>query len=122
MSSENKRITDAELDVLRLLWDEEPRTARGIAGVLYESTTSSSIGTVQKLLQRLEAKKCVRRDGSEHIHRFYANVSQTELAGQQLQLLAAKLSDGSLAPFVSHLVESKRLSKKEKDAIKRLLE
>ena len=39
----------------------------------------------------------------------------------QLQVLAEKLSDGSLSPFIMHLVQAERLSKKEKQALRRLL-
>ena len=122
MSPKRRGIPDAEVDVLRLLWEREPLTAREIAKALYGETTTSTIGTVQKLLQRLEARKCIQRDRSDYVHQFHATVSQTEVAGQQLRLLAQKLSNGSLAPFVTHLVESKALTKKEKEAIKRLLE
>ena len=44
------------------------------------------------------------------------------MAGKQLQLLAEKLSDGSLTPFVTHLVQSKKLSKQDRDEIRRLLD
>ena len=101
---------------------DDPLTAREITEALYGDSTASNIGTVQKLLQRLEAKRCIRRDRRTYAHRFFTTVSQTNVAGQQLQLLAEKLSDGSLTPFVTHLVQSRRLSKKEKEEIQRLLE
>ncbi len=115
-------IPDAELEVLKLLWSEHPLTARKITIEVYGEATPSNIGTVQKLLQRLEAKGFVERDRSEHVHRFSPGVSQTEVAASQLELLADKVADGSLAPFVTHLVNARRLSRKEKAEIRRLLE
>ena len=77
---------------------------------------------MQKLIQRLERKGYVRRDRSQYAHRFSAKVSQASVAGSQLEALARKVADGSLVPFISHLVEAKRLSEEEKEAIRRLLE
>lgn len=114
-------ITDTELDLLKVLWSERPLTARAIAARLYGEENSTAIGTVQKLIQRLEEKELVERDRREPVHRFSARVTREEVAGMQLQELAAKLSDGSLSPFIMHLVQAEQLSKKEKQALRRLL-
>lgn len=114
-------ITDTELDLLKVLWDDEPLTARAIAGRLYAEETASAIGTVQKLLQRLEQKQLVARDRSDAAHQFSSRVTRVEVAGMQLQGLAEKLSDGSLSPFIIHLARAERLSKKDREALRRLL-
>jgi predicted transcriptional regulator len=84
--------------------------------------SNSNIGTVQNLLQRLEAKCCVQRDRSAFAHRFSVIVTKAAVAGKQLELMADKLSDGSLAPFITHLVQNRRLTKKEKKDIRKMLE
>jgi predicted transcriptional regulator len=114
-------ITDTELDLLKVLWSDQPLTARAIAGRLYGDENSSAIGTVQKLIQRLEEKDLVVRDRREPVHRFCTLVTREAVAGMQLQLLAEKLSDGSLSPFIMHLAQAERLTKKEKQALRRLL-
>ena len=115
-------IPDAELQVLKLLWATESLTARELAETIYRVADNSTVGTVQKLLQRLEKKGCVRRDRSQFAHRFSAKVSLTAVAGRHLEMLAKRVADGSLAPFITHLVQAKRLSAKEKEEIRRLLE
>ncbi len=115
-------IPDAELQVLKVMWAVDRPTAREITEAIYGKATTSNVGTVQTLLQRLEKKGCVKRDRSEYVHRFSANVSEADVAGRQLEILAAKVSGGSLVPFITHLVQAKRLSRKEKEAIRRLLE
>jgi predicted transcriptional regulator len=114
-------IPDAELQVLKLLWAHESMTARELAEAIYHVADNSTVGTVQKLLQRLEKKGCVKRDRSQFAHRFSAKVTQTAVAGRQLDLLAKKVADGSLAPFITHLVQAKRLSAEERQEIRRLL-
>lgn len=115
-------ITDTELDLLKVLWSDQPLTARAIAGRLYGEANASAIGTVQKLIQRLEEKDLVVRDRREPVHRFSTRLTREAVAGMQLQELAEKLSDGSLSPFIMHLVQAEHLSKKEKQALRRLLE
>jgi BlaI family penicillinase repressor len=114
-------ITDTELELLKVLWSDQPLTARAITSRLYGDENTSAIGTVQKLIQRLEEKELVVRDRREPVHRFSTGVTREAVAGLQLQELAEKLSDGSLSPFITHLVQAEHLSKKEKQALRRLL-
>ena len=114
-------ITDTELELLKALWSDEPLTAREITDRLYGAADPSSIGTVQKLIQRLEEKGLLKRDRREPVHRFSARVTREAVAGMQLQEFADKLSDGSLWPFIMHLVQGERLSRKDKQALRRLL-
>ncbi len=115
-------IIDAELEVLKVLWDKAPLMARDITEQLYDEVNPASMGTVQKLVARLEGKEMVHRDRSRSVHQFTAAVTREDVAGMQIEGFAAKLSEGSLSPFVMHLVQAKRLSKKEKEQIRKLLD
>ena len=76
---------------------------------------------MQKLLSRLEEKRLVDRQRKAPAHEFTPTLSAEQFAGEQLDALADKLSDGSLAPFVMHLVNSRGLSARERQAIRKLL-
>jgi BlaI family transcriptional regulator, penicillinase repressor len=116
------QASDAELAILKLLWDRELLTARQIREKLYPSGTPSDHATVQKLLQRLEQKKLIVRDRQLFAHSFRATVKRERLAAEQLEVLAEKLTDGSMAPFILHAVSSKKLTSKEISEIRRLLD
>ena len=115
-------ITDAELAILRLLWDDGSLTARRIREVLYPAGTASDHATVQKLLQRLEEKGFVRRDRTEFAHTFTARVSRERLAGAQLESLADRLTDGSLVPFITHLAKQTKLTDEERQELRAVLD
>ena len=115
-------IPDAELQVLKALWASEALTARELAETIYGAADNSTIGTVQKLLQRLETKRCVKRDRRQFAHRFSAAVSQEAVAGRHLDSIAEKVADGSLVPFLTHLVQVKKLSDEDKEELRRLLD
>lgn len=122
MSDSTAKVADAELRVLKALWNEQPLTARELTAALYSRTTSSEIGTVQTLLQRLEAKRLVKRDRSDRVHRFSAVISRTAFAGRQLEAMVEKLADGSAVPLLAHLVQSGGLSAEERAELRRLLD
>jgi predicted transcriptional regulator len=121
MRFSQQHITEAELTVLNTLWDRGASTARTVAEAIYRRCGESEIGAVHSLLKRLESKRLVERDRSSHVHLFSAAVTRETVAGRELEAAAMKLSDGSLAPLVVHLVENRRFTSQEIEALRRLL-
>lgn len=115
-------VSETELAILQVLWEHGRLTARQITERLYPSQTASDVATVQKLVQRLQAKKLVGRDRTLFVHVLYPLVDRNEFAAQQLAEAAHKLTSGSLKPLLTHLVETDQLSPEEQDEIRRLLE
>ena len=118
----NQPLANAELAVMDLLWNNDRMTARQIREQLYPDTTKTQHGTVQRLLQRLEDKGYVERDRSIAVHFFNAAISRQTYAGQQLESLADKLTAGSFAPLITHLVEEKKISRDEIERIRAILD
>src|SRR5215813_5127465 len=69
-------VTNAELDVLHLLWQHGPMTVRQLADILYPGGKAAQYATVQTLLGRLESKECVRGDRALRPHQFRAAVGR----------------------------------------------
>jgi predicted transcriptional regulator len=122
MAKPAPHVTEAEFAVLSALWNEADRTARELTERLYPACTPADVATVQKLVQRLENKGLVLRDRSQRVHRFSAAIPRKEFAAQQLSQMAEKLSGGSLTPLLVHLVENNRLSRRELDELRTLLQ
>jgi predicted transcriptional regulator len=114
-------VTDAELAVLEVLWTA-PGTIRGIRDKLYPGGGLAHYNTVQKLLERLEAKGFVSRDTAEIAHRFTAAVERDELIGRRLRAMADELCGGSLAPLISGLVRTGPLKAGEIDELRALID
>jgi predicted transcriptional regulator len=115
-------ITDAELAVLRILWDRPAATIRQLAQILYPRGGASQYATVQKLLDRMEAKGYVARDRSLYVHMFAARLGRDELIGRRLRSLAERLCDGSLTPLLTHLAQAKDLTEDDRTALRRLVD
>jgi len=114
-------LANAELAVMNLLWDSEQLTARQVREKLYPDASKAQHGTVQRLLGRLEDKGFVTRDRSMATHLFKAAIPRRTYAGRQLESLAGRLTEGSIAPLITHLVEEKKISRSEIDEIKSIL-
>jgi len=114
-------VTEAELSLLHALWDAGPATIRQLVERVYEQDGPSVYATVQKLLDRLEAKGCVRRDRGGAVHVFQAAIDRDELIGRRLRAVADALCGGSLTPLLTHLVEGQGLSAQERKELRALI-
>jgi BlaI family transcriptional regulator, penicillinase repressor len=115
-------VTDAELAILQVLWDRGQATVRELTEQLYSQYTSSQHATVQKLLERLEGKGCVRRNRSVWPHMFEPAIERGDLIDRKLQQTADKLCDGSIQPLLTHLVKGGRLSAQDRRSLRTLLD
>ena len=115
-------LANAELAVMDLLWQEDRLTARHIREQLYPGESKAQHGTVQRLLQRLGDKGFVERDRALPVHLFSAVISRQAYASGQLESLADKLTGGSLAPLITHLMEQKKISRAEIERLRQILD
>jgi BlaI family transcriptional regulator, penicillinase repressor len=122
MNQRNQDVTEAELALLQVLWDDGPATIRQLVERVYKQTGTSVYATVQKLLDRLEAKRCVERERGGPVHIFRAAINRDELIGRRLRAVADSLCGGSLSPLLTHLVEGRGLTDQERHALRGLID
>jgi predicted transcriptional regulator len=122
MARTSQDVTEAELAILRRLWERGPATIRTLAEDVYGQDGTSAYATVQKLLDRLEAKGFVARDRGASVHVFRAAMGRDELIGRKLRAVADTLCGGSLTPLLTHLVRGRRLSDQERQALRAMVE
>jgi len=115
-------LANSELAVMELLWQQSEMTARAIREQLYPDAAKAQHGTVQRLLQRLEEKGCVQRDSALSVHLFSSNFSQQAYAANQLEALTSRLTGGSIAPLITHLMAEKKISSTEIKRLRKILD
>lgn len=119
-------VTEAELAVLQAIWDGGPARVRALAEAIYGAGCGPSRhATVQKLLERLEAKGAVGRRrgaGPGGAQVFEAVIDRDTLIGRRLQAVADTLCDGSMAPLLTHLVRAERLSDADRRTLRNLID
>ena len=115
-------LANSELAVMELLWQQSEMTARAIRERLYPDAAKAQHGTVQRLLQRLEEKGCVQRDSTLSVHLFSSTFSQQAYAANQLETLTSRLTGGSIAPLITHLIAEKKISSAEIKRLRKILD
>ncbi len=122
MGKKPPRVTDYELAVMEAIWTRGQATIREIADDIYGNAATTAYATVQKLLERLERKGCVARDRTSFAHVFRPKVQRTDVIGQELETLATKLCGGSLTPLLMHLAEVTKLSQRDRQMLRQLID
>ncbi len=121
MAARPPKPTDAELTILRVLWEQGPSTVRQIQQVL-ERARPTLYTTVLKLLQIMTEKGLVRRDVSERSHVYRARFSEGQTQRQLLGDLLDRAFAGSTSRLVMQALSSRKASPEELAAIRRLLD
>jgi len=115
-------VSDAELEVLKVLWDAGPATVRDVVGALRRQRRKLAYNTVLTLLSRLREKGYVAADRRETAHVFRPIVSRDDLLGFSLASLADRICDGTASPLVHALVRTQRLSAEDIARFRKLLD
>lgn len=120
MTKKPHDVTEAEFTLLSHLWEQGPSTTRQLAEAIYPKKKGAA-PTVLKLLERLEAKGCVRRDDSGPLLVFSAQIAREDLIEHRLNAVADELCDGSRTPLLMHLVDPERLTPEEIHMLRQLV-
>ena len=115
------RPTDAELAILRVLWDRGPSTVRQVHEAL-RASQSSGYTTVLKLLQIMTDKGLVVRDETERAHVYGTKLSEQRTQRQLLGDLVDRAFGGSPAKLVLQALSGRRATAEELRDIRALLD
>ena len=115
------RPTDAELAILRVLWQLGPSTVRQVHDVLMRDRPTAYT-TALKLLQIMTEKGLVRRDESDRTHVYHVRLTEEQTQRQLVRDLVDRAFGGSSSKLVLQALASKRASSDELAEIRRMLE
>jgi predicted transcriptional regulator len=114
--------TDAELEILSVLWEHGPSTVRDVHETLTQSRPAIGYTTVLKLMQIMHEKGLLERDDAQRAHVYVAKHPQENMQRQIVGDLLDKVFAGSAMKLVMHALESKRSSTEELAQIRDLLD
>jgi predicted transcriptional regulator len=115
------RPTDAELALLRVLWQRGPSTVRQVHDAASDRRPTGYTTTL-KLLQIMTDKGLVERDERDRSHVYRARVSEAQTQRQLTEDLLDRVFGGSAMKLVMHALSSRKASAEELAAIRHLID
>ncbi len=115
------RPTDAELEILRALWQHGPSTVREVHETLAVNKEVRYTTTL-KQLQIMTDKGLVKRDESQRSHVYQAVSSEAETQSQLLDHLLENAFGGSAQQLFMRALSGKRASSEELSELRKLLD
>jgi BlaI family transcriptional regulator, penicillinase repressor len=115
------RPTDAELAILRILWDRGPSTVRQVHDILGRER-QAAYTTALKLLQIMIEKGLVERDERDRTHVYRARLSEETTQRQLVRDLVDRAFGGSSMKLVMQALASRRASPDELRDIRKAID
>jgi BlaI family transcriptional regulator, penicillinase repressor len=111
--------TDAELEILGVLWERGPCTVRDVHEALVEKGVAYT--TILKLMQIMHEKDLVDRDTTDRSHVYRARVQRERTQRELVRDLADRAFGGSAAALVQRALAAKPATAAELKEIRTLL-
>ena len=117
----NRRPTERELGILRVLWERGPSTVREVNAVMNEDRATAYTTTL-KFMQIMAEKGLVVRDESDRTHVYSAAVTQEQTQKELVGDLLDKVFGGSAEKLVMRALSAKQVSARQMAKIKKILD
>src|SRR5690625_2027242 len=103
MPNQPPRISEAEWEVMKVLWTSEPQTANQVITAIQKQKYWKS-KTVQTLLDRLTKKNVVGVDKEQKVYRFFPLYSEDECKRVEAQSFIKRIYGGTVQPMLTQFI------------------
>lgn len=117
---DDPRISEAEIDIMAVLWAEAPLSASDIASRA-PARRAWSATTVKTMLSRLVDKGALATEAQGRRFLYRPLIERDRLAGAQAGRLVDRLFGGRVSPLVAHLAERRDLEPEDLAALEELI-
>jgi predicted transcriptional regulator len=110
-----------ELALMKVIWRSGHATVREVYEMLREERRVAYT-TVMTTLNILESKGYLRKQPEGRAYRYHPTQPERRVLTALVRDFVDRVFDGAATPLVAHLVTDTRLSKSERDALRRLID
>ncbi len=114
------QISEAELKVMKIVWEHAPISTNDITERLTVST-SWSPKTIQTLIKRLVTKKVLSYEKQGRVFVYTPLVSEKDYVSQESRSFLQRFYDGHISSMLSAYIQEEKLSKDDLDELRSLL-
>ena len=115
------KIADSEWIVMKILWDHAPQTANEVIDALADSVTWNP-PTIRTLLNRLVKKGALSYEKDGRSFLFSPLIAEEDCVRAERSSFLKRVYGGALTPMLTQFLEDETLTKKEIQALKKLLD
>lgn len=113
-------VSDAEVEILKELWDKSPLCAQEIIDRL-QGNAPVHPKTVRTLINRLLKKGALGFHEQQRTYYYYPTIEKADFYQNKTESFLEKFFDGELSPLVSFFSSRKKLSDREVAELKKLI-
>jgi BlaI family transcriptional regulator, penicillinase repressor len=121
MRQAHPTLTPQELAIMKVVWRLEKATVRDVYEALREKR-DIAYTTVMTMMKILEEKGYLKKTRVERAYEYRPARPRHQVVGAMVRDFLDRVFDGAAAPLLVHLAKDKRLSKDDRDLIRRLTE
>lgn len=114
------QISEAEFEVMKIVWKHAPISTIEITDLLTK-TTSWSPKTIQTLIKRLVTKGALSYEKHSRVFVYTPVVKENEYISQESSSFLKRFYDGNITAMISAYIENDKLSEREIETLRSLL-
>jgi predicted transcriptional regulator len=120
MKNKTSKLTDAELEIMHVVWELDDATVREVHERLNQRRTLAYT-TVMTMMNILEEKGHLTRHKQGRAYRYEPVRPKSQVISGMVDDFVGKVFEGSARPLVLGLVKERKLSKKDLEEIARMI-
>ncbi len=114
-------ISDAEWQVINVIWDGQPMTSQEIVAEL-SATTNWAPATVKTMLHRLTKKEVLTFDQQGNRYVYRARVRRSDCVRRECRSFVRKVFSGETSSLLAHFLKSSKLTAEEIQDLRNILD
>lgn len=118
---ETPRISDAEWEIMKVLWSKSPSTTNDVMNILGDRTGWKP-GTIKSLMNRLLKKNAIAFNQEGKTYLYFPLVTEEEFLKTENQSFLERLYGGSLKPMFVNFLKHQKLSQDDVEELKKILD
>jgi len=113
-------LTEAEWDIMKIVWDKEPCAAGTVQETLAQSR-DRAYSTVKTTMDRMVEKGFLEIERIRNLQLFKSCISEVDARRGEFRKMLKRAFDGALTPMMQFLIEHEGISKKEASQLRKLV-
>ncbi len=113
-------LTEAEWEIMKVLWEKEPCSAGTVQETLAESK-DWAYSTVKTTMDRMVEKGFLKIERIRNLQLFRCCISEVDAKRGEFRKMLKRAFDGALTPMMQFLIEHEGISKEQASQLRRLV-